>query len=58
MQVGGGSMGKFSSDCFYFLHKVGSKTTSRERRKEEGVGGWRRAEKVKITVGREGGLGG
>lgn len=50
MQVGGGSIWKFSSGCFYFLHEVGSKTTSRPRRKEEGVGTWRREEKVKIAV--------
>lgn len=34
----GGSVGKFSSDCFYFLHEVGSKTASRVRRKERGEG--------------------
>lgn len=57
MQVGGGNMGKFSSDCFYFLHKVGSKTTSRVRRKEEclEVGGEKEG---KNNCGRGGGLGG
>lgn len=57
MQVGGGSMGKFSSDCFYFLHKVGSKITSRVRRKEEclEVGGEKEG---KNNCGRGGGLGG
>ena len=49
MQVGGGSMWKFSSGCFYFLREVGSETTSRGRR-NRGVGSWRRKEKVKITI--------
>lgn len=49
VQVGGGSTWTFSSGCFYFLREVGSETTIRGRR-NRGVGGWRRKEKVKITV--------
>lgn len=37
MQVGGRSVEKFSSDYFYFLHEVRSKTASTVRRKEEEI---------------------